>query len=144
MDDAELVLGVTLLLERQGLSVYVDWITDPELDRADVSKETAARLRDRMQQSRSLLYVATLSAGNSKWMPWELGYFDGLRSGGVAVLPLLDRPDDTFRDQEYLYPVVTKDFYDSGAEDVFVEEFGTRWSTLKTFARGTARWTTVR
>ena len=72
--DAELVLGVKVILERLGFSIYVDWQTDAELDRSAVSKETAAVLRMRMRQSKSLLYVASENASTSKWMPWELGY----------------------------------------------------------------------
>lgn len=71
--DAELVLGVKTLLESQGLTVYVDWINDPQLSRENVNRETAALLRQRMQQSRSLIFMATESASESKWMPWELG-----------------------------------------------------------------------
>ena len=143
--DADLVLGVKLLLEDKGLSVYVDWDTDQNLDRSAVSEETAQLLRVRMQQSKSLLYVATENASNSKWMPWELGYFDGLHQGGVAVFPLLDRSDASFPNQEYLglYPVVTKDTYsDRGTirNDVFVEEPGKRWTFLKSFASGNASW----
>jgi len=143
IQDADLVLGVKLLLEKQGLSVYVDWDTDADVDRSTVSKETAALLRKRMQQSQSLLYLATENAGASKWMPWELGYFDGLRKGGVAVFPLLDQEDGRFPQQEYLglYPVVTKDFYkDKVNQDVFVEDIGNRWTTLKEFAEGQASW----
>jgi hypothetical protein len=131
-----------LLLEKQGFSVYVDWDTDAHLDRSTVSKETAVLLRTRMRQSKSLLYLATENAGASKWMPWELGYFDGLRNGGVAVLPLVDQEDGKFPRQEYLalYPVVTKDFYkDLGTQDVFVEDRG-RWTTLEGFAKGQASW----
>jgi hypothetical protein len=141
--DADLVLGVAALLEDLGLSVYVDWITDSELERSNVSKETAARLRERMQQSKSLLYIATENASASKWMPWELGYFDGLRADGVAILPLLDASDDSFSKQEYLslYPVVDKDVYSgNNREDTFVEEYGNRWTTLKKFATGQPSW----
>src|ERR1700730_6467996 len=62
IQDAELVLGVKLLLEKQGFSIYVDWDTDAHLDRSTVSKETATVLRTRMQQSKSLLYLATENA----------------------------------------------------------------------------------
>jgi hypothetical protein len=142
IQDADLVLGMKLLLDKQGFSVYVDWDTDAHLDRSTVSKETAVLLRTRMRQSKSLLYLATENAGASKWMPWELGYFDGLRNGGVAVLPLVDQEDGKFPRQEYLalYPVVTKDFYkDLGTQDVFVEDRG-RWTTLEGFAKGQASW----
>lgn len=137
--DAELIHGVKEMLVRLGLSVYVDWQTDAAIDRSAVSRKTAALLRARMGQSKSLLYVATENASNSKWMPWELGYFDGLRNGGVAVLPLLDQENTTFSGQEYLglYPIVTKDFYDGGTtEDIFVEDSGVGWTTLARFAKG--------
>lgn len=35
--DSELVLGVKVVLEDAGKSVYIDWIEDPALDRAQVS-----------------------------------------------------------------------------------------------------------
>jgi len=142
--DAELVLGVKLLLEARGLAVYVDWDTDATLDRTLVTPKTAAVLRGRMNQSKSLLYLATDAATSSKWMPWELGYFDGMRSGGVAVMPLVERETDTFAGQEYLglYPRVTKDTYrNTNQEEVFVED-SVRWTTLKEFNAGTPRWRT--
>lgn len=140
--DAELVLGVRQLLEQQGATVYVDWSYDRQLDRSKVNADTAALLRQRMRQSNSLIYLATAAATTSKWMPWELGFFDGYRYGGVAIMPLLDRETDGFAGQEYLglYPRVTKDNYqNSTASDVFVEGLG-RWATLKSFRAGTPNW----
>lgn len=140
--DAELIVGAKELLERQGLSVYVDWINDPQMDRSEVTSETAAMLRRRMRQSHSLIYVATENATASKWMPWELGYFDGFRPGQVAVMPLLETGGEKFLQQEYLglYPIVRKDTYGSGAQDVFVESIGARWATLKNFGNGAPKW----
>ncbi|WP_447650426.1 toll/interleukin-1 receptor domain-containing protein [Pseudomonas abietaniphila] len=111
MVDAELVLGIKVLLEKEGKKVYVDWIDDRDMERNHVTTETAEVLRQRMRQSESLLYVATENAPKSKWMPWELGYFDGYKNGGVAVLPVMDKSDSPFEGQEYLglYPVVTKE-----------------------------------
>lgn len=109
--DAELVLGVKVLLEAQGLRVYVDWVDDRALERDQVTEKTADALRKRMRQSESLLYLATDNASKSKWMPWELGYFDGFKNGGVAILPVLEKSDAPFEGQEYLglYPVITKE-----------------------------------
>jgi len=89
MVDAELVLGIKVLLETEGQKVYVDWIDDQALERDRVTAKTADVLRKRMRQSESLLYVATKNALKSKWMPWELGYFDGFKNGGVVILPVL-------------------------------------------------------
>lgn len=111
INDAELVLGVKVLLEEMGKKVYVDWVDDPELDRSQVNKHTAERLRGRMNQSDTLFYIATENATNSKWMPWELGYFDGHKPDKVAILPVLEKENQKFEGQEYLglYPTVDKD-----------------------------------
>ncbi len=106
--DAKIVLGVKNWLEENGMKVYVDWIDDKQLDRSQVTSKTAETLRTRMRQSSSLLYVATDNSSQSKWMPWELGYFDGYSIGKVAILPILNSENDSFYGQEYLglYPSV--------------------------------------
>ena len=109
--DEELVLGIVEFLKQMGKEVYVDWIEDRQLSRSSVTPETAETLRQRMKQSSKLLYLATDNASSSKWMPWELGYFDGLKSGKVAILPLVDYSFSSFKGQEYLglYPALDKD-----------------------------------
>ncbi|WP_413711817.1 toll/interleukin-1 receptor domain-containing protein [Rhizobium sp. Rhizsp82] len=106
--DAEIVLGAKKVLEDRGLTVYVDWIVDPSMDRSYVTAGTAETLRMRMKNSRVLLYLYSQNSRRSRWMPWELGYFDGFRST-VAILPVL--PDNgavDFSGEEYLnlYPKV--------------------------------------
>lgn len=105
-------------------------------------KETATVLRQRMRQSKSLIYLSSDNSSSSKWMPWELGYFDGFMPDGVAIMPVLDSQTDTFKGQEYLglYPIIQKDTYKDGRPDIFVEERGVRWSTLKKFGRGQPAW----
>lgn len=109
--DEELVLGIVEFLKQMGKEVYVDWIEDRQLSRSSVTPETAETLRQRMNQSSRLLYLATDNASSSKWMPWELGYFDGLKYGNVAILPLVDSAYSSFQGQEYLglYPALGKD-----------------------------------
>ncbi|MGK5078905.1 toll/interleukin-1 receptor domain-containing protein [Janthinobacterium sp. HLX7-2] len=108
--DAEIVLGVKLVLEEQGKKVYVDWIDDAELDRTRVTPKTAAVLRDRMKSCSSLIFIATENSSSSKWTPWELGYFDGFKQGGVKIFPVLEDWESSFEGQEYLglYPLVQK------------------------------------
>lgn len=107
-EDAAVVLGLKVKLESAGLSVYVDWIADPQLDRKNVTKETAEHIRRRMKSSRSLLYAHSLNATHSKWMPWELGFMDGFKNGRAAIVPLSDSATEVFQfqRQEYLalYP----------------------------------------
>lgn len=103
--DEDIVYGAKLELERKNYSVYVDWIDDPQLDRAHVDKAAAATLRKRMRKCDCLLYVWTENSKQSLWMPWELGYFDGF-NGRAAVFPVVDRPALEYAGLEYLglYP----------------------------------------
>jgi hypothetical protein len=109
--DAELVLGVKKALEREGYSVYVDWIEDSQLSRDNVTKETAQHIKNRMHACKALIYATSENAKHSKWMPWELGYFDGHKPGQVSILPLLESDTDRFKGQEYLslYQVIGKE-----------------------------------
>lgn len=106
--DAELVHGAKKILEDKGLSVYVDWIVDTQMDRSAVTSETAATLRTRMENSKTLLYLFSNESRRSRWMPWELGYFDGY-NGKVGILPIVpDQGSADFSQEEYLglYPKV--------------------------------------
>jgi len=109
-EDAQVIAGVKVMLEHEGLSVYVDWLDDPQADRSRVTPKTADMLRMRMNNSKYLLYASSTASPDSKWMPWELGYFDGRRSGHVGILPIVATSTSTFRGQEYLglYPVIER------------------------------------
>jgi hypothetical protein len=101
--DQELVLGAKQLLEEKGLTVYVDWINDPLLDRREVTRATAEKIRGRMRQCRTLLYLHSVNATRSKWCPWELGYFDAFSHPGrrVFIFPVTGS-DRSYTTQEYL------------------------------------------
>jgi len=102
--DAALVLGVKRILEEDGeLRVFVDWVEHPELDRSRVTAETAAIIRAAMKNSNSMIFATSETSPSSKWMPWELGFFDGKRGADkVAVLPLVETEGKEFKGQEYL------------------------------------------
>jgi hypothetical protein len=114
--DAEVILGVKSLLEAEGLKVYVDWIEDAQVDRSRVTPKTADLLRTRMRHSESLIFATSATSSESKWMPWELGYFDGYKPGFVAILPLVQSALADFKGQEYLglYPYVEDINWDTG------------------------------
>ena len=143
--DAAVIAGVKVLLEEQGHKVYVDWLVDKQLDRGRVTPETADIIRGRMKASESLLFATSESSPDSKWMPWELGYFDGLRQGRIAILPLVASSGGTFSGQEYLslYPVIEK-LSQSGVDRPFVTRgMGTRtYLDLGTFRKGSSSFKT--
>lgn len=64
--DREEVANLIALFNGCGYSVYVDWAYDSQLSRNAVTKETARVLRQRMNQSKGLAYIATGNSTNSK------------------------------------------------------------------------------
>jgi hypothetical protein len=104
MTDADVVLGVKRILEEEGgVKVFVDWVEHPHMDRSHVTPEVADMLRRSMKASKSLVFATSETSPSSKWMPWELGYFDGLKGGEkVAILPLVQTAGQAFLGQEYL------------------------------------------
>jgi hypothetical protein len=120
--DSELILGIKCIIEDLNYKVYVDWIDDPQLDRSTVSKKTAEILKDRMSSSHSLFFVTTENAAYSKWMPWECGYFDGIKQK-VAIVPIKkESSNNEYVGQEYLglYPYVIKEKSDAGIDKLWI------------------------
>lgn len=100
--DDDLVDGAILILENHGATVYVDKI-DPELP-PYTSKETAAKLKTRINQSRKFVLLATKNSKESKWVPWELGLADGYKGfGKIALFPAVDaRYETSWTSWEYM------------------------------------------
>lgn len=107
INDKAIVLGVYNELTEMGFKVYVDFIIDKDLNRSNVTLETAKRIRTRLENSRSLIYAQSPNAAMSRWMPWELGVVDG-HTKRCAVLPILANSMDLYYKQEYLkqYPLI--------------------------------------
>ena len=100
-NDNKIIAGLTLILQDLGYSVYVDW-TDPYLDKNNVTPETASVLKERMKQCKSMIYAFSENATNSKWMPWELGCFDGLKNSRIAVLPISQTIKNSYKGTEFV------------------------------------------
>lgn len=106
-----------------GYSVYVDWIEHPDLDRSAVSRETAEHFRRVMRASGCLLFYAGPNAPESKWMPWELGFFDGRQGARRIAVFADDLATYKAAQQEYLnlYTVVDRNslpgFLEEALED---------------------------
>lgn len=136
--DKQLILGVKQFIEDSGYSVYIDWVDDPQLDRANVNVQTADVLRTRMKQSKFLLYVDSNNATASKWMPWELGYFDGYKPNKIGILPIRQNPEGYYTGQEYLglYPKIEKNSLNVLNEFKYAEINGSLFKTYFTKTSG--------
>jgi hypothetical protein len=115
-EDAEVIAGVKILIEMNGLRVYVDWMDDVQADRSRVTAKTADMLRSRMNTCSFLVFASSKASPTSVWMPWELGYFDGRHPNRVGILPITDAPGASFEGQEYLglYPTWELIQFDEG------------------------------
>lgn len=137
--DLKTVLGLRQYLKQTGLEVYVDSVDDPQLDRSHVTARTADVIRQRMRNSKSLYFATSDVSPTSKWMPWELGYFDGYHPARVAIVPLVRSETQTFAGQEYLglYPTLDLVATTSGGRVPRIKDnSGRGWTTLGSFNAG--------
>lgn len=113
INDKAIIKGVYNKLTEMNFRVYVDFIVDSNLDRSNVTLSTAQIIRQRLENSKSLIYAQSPNAVMSRWMPWELGVVDG-RTKRCAVLPILQSIYSSYSKQEYLklYPVIKADLND--------------------------------
>ena len=106
--------GLYRKLKEQGFSVFVD-----RVDAKGTNIETMAdKLKSAMDKSKYVLYVHTHNSRNSKWTPWEIGYFDSKKGAdNVFVMPLLDDAKQIapYTGQEYsqAYTEIGVDYLDS-------------------------------
>lgn len=121
--DADLLLGIRGVLEDLGYTPYIDWDEEAEPGPAAVTPETTERRRAQLQTAHSLLYVAGGAFRPSCWLPWELGYFEGLREK-VAILPVKDYVTDAFDVGGYLsiYPYCLREQNQSGQDTLWVHK----------------------
>lgn len=110
--DKDIIRGLYNELTERGFKVYVDFIIDSQLDRNNVTLDTAKTIRNRLEKSKSLIYAQSPNAAMSKWMPWELGVVDG-HTKKCAVLPIMLDGDAYYAKQEYLklYPIIKPGLY---------------------------------
>jgi hypothetical protein len=117
------------LKDEYGLSVFVDWLAMPKLNRNMVDKNTATAIRDAIDRSHTLIYAYSLNSEKSHWMQWELGYADA-SLGKVAVMPLADSPKKTqaYTGQEYLgiYPYIAEGVSTRGIQTLWVNDLDNR------------------
>ena len=136
-DDDDLIAGLKLILQNDfGFDVYVDW-NDPQLDPKKVSPETASILRERMSRCKCLVYAFSENSKESKWMPWELGYFDGVKKSMVAVLPIEKVNSKSIKGSEYvgLYNVIDFAPSNKGEKMIWVND-GSKYVSFERWLSG--------
>lgn len=136
----EFILGVREFLRDHDLVVYIDKFDDPSMTPDTVTKETAETLRARLRQSKALLFLHSSQSPKSKWMPWELGFFDAYRSK-VAVFPVTSGRDEKYSGQEYLgiYPYVDRRKARNSEDQFFWVWDGPNYARFDLWVKGKAK-----
>lgn len=95
-----------------------------------------------MQNSDCLLYASSDNSPDSKWMPWECGYFDGIKSR-VAICPISESATQSlfeeYNKQEYLslYPYLTNDLTQgTNKENLWIKESQNKYVTFTAWLKG--------
>jgi MTH538 TIR-like domain (DUF1863) len=72
----------------------------------ETNRETADKIKNRIAELKLFMVLATASALNSRWVPWEIGVADKTKGENqVLIIPVVDS-SGTFDDSEYLRPTV--------------------------------------
>lgn len=91
---------------RTGYTVYID-IYDQKLDPNVVSDDTAKRLANMIEKSKSIIYIHSQGSTLSKWCPWELGLGQGLNKP-ISIIELYDNDDYGRQTYLELYPTIKR------------------------------------
>lgn len=119
--DKDIVDGLAYLFREAGYTVYIDWINDSNLERTNVTPETAKTIKNSITGSRGTEYIATSNSTASKWCPWEPGVSDGY-NGKVCILPVMY--SNSFKGQEYLglYPYLDYATSETGKYEFWITD----------------------
>ena len=92
--DEELVDGAIAVLKGHGATVYIDEI-DPDMP-PYTNTETAEKLKQRIDQCKKFVMLASKNSKGSTWVPWELGIADGKKDlNRVAIFSAVENQSDT-------------------------------------------------
>lgn len=99
--DKDLVLGIIETITYLGnVTVYVDWddLSMPQV----TNRETAERIKKHIATFDYFLVLATKNAMESRWVPWEIGIADSIKSESrIAIIPVTNQYEN-FKGNEYL------------------------------------------
>lgn len=87
--DTDLAKGLQGFLQSKGWDVYIDW-EDTSMP-SKPNRETAQKIKEKINRLDWFLYLATGNSATSRWCPWEIGYADGVKDiDKIIIVPTLD------------------------------------------------------
>ena len=97
------VLGVTTYIQYEKVkSLNIELSISKSNEKAFIEENN--ELKEAMNNSEYILYAHTHNSINSKWVPWELGYFDSNKGKDkILVMPIINEYGKAkYVGQEYL------------------------------------------
>lgn len=110
--DKKIVLGWIRDLAALGVNIYVDW-NDSAMPRV-TSRETADRIKKRIDDVDLFVVLATNAALDSKWVSWEIGIADKTKGESRVLLAPVSPKSGTWKGNEYLQLYKTIELFDKG------------------------------
>jgi len=100
-EDRIFVEGLINYLATFGIKIYVDW-NDSGMPRI-TNRTTANRIKEKIKENNYFLILATANALASRWVPWEIGVADQMKTiERIAIVPVVKNIDNEFKGNEYL------------------------------------------
>lgn len=128
--DAKRAKGMIRHFASLGIDVYVDW-NDSGMPR-ETSRETAEKIKAKIEENRLFMVLATQNALDSKWVPWEIGVADKTKGeAAIMIIPVADSSGN-FEGSEYLQLYRRVVIAESGVDGVF-EPGKTQGAELKNY-----------
>ena len=98
--DRVLAEGLRNYLADLGISLYIDWQDSDMPDKP--SRETAEKLKRRINDMKVFLVLCTDNAINSRWVPWEIGVADSFKKPDKILIAPVANSYGSFAGSEYL------------------------------------------
>jgi hypothetical protein len=128
--DRKRAKGIVRHFASLGVVVYVDW-NDSDMPR-ETNRETAEKIKAKIDENHLFMVLATRNALDSKWVPWEIGVADKTKGeAAVLIIPVTDSAG-SFAGSEYLQLYRRVMIADDGQDGVF-EPDKTTGSYLKDY-----------
>lgn len=88
--DRDLALGLQkLLVKAYRQKVFIDW-QDSNMPR-ETNRETATLIKEKIKNLDFFMVLATQSALQSRWVPWEIGVADSRKAiDRIGIIPVAD------------------------------------------------------
>src|SRR5690606_6648164 len=80
--------------------VYIDW-QDSEMPETP-NKETASRIKKKIERVNWFIFLATSNSTTSRWCPWEIGFADAAKGADKILIVPTEEDSGQWYGNEYL------------------------------------------